>query len=375
MTRSTLSIPFFSAVTVNAGANLSAAVQQVLDSHWYVLGQQVQGFETEFARYIGVKHCVSVANGTDALELALRAAGVVSGDQVITVANAGFYSSTAIYALGAVPLYADIDEVALTLSPAALEQALVSRPAAVVVTHLYGHMANMPALTALCQRAGVPLIEDCAQSHGAVLAGRQAGSWGQLACFSFYPTKNLGAMGDGGAVTTDDAALAARLYTLRQYGWTEKYKVSTPGGRNSRLDEMQAAILRAKLQLLNIHNTQRRRIAARYNSAFTALPLQCPPSVGDDYVAHLYVLRTPQRDALRAFLLAQGIATDVHYPIADHQQPAYPDVRLACVLDVTQAACASVLSLPCYPGLTDANVDRVIQAVREFFTQGKGAAC
>lgn len=375
MTRSTLSIPFFSAVTVNAGANLSAAVQQVLDSHWYVLGQQVQGFETEFARYIGVKHCVSVANGTDALELALRAAGVVSGDQVITVANAGFYSSTAIYALGAVPLYADIDEVALTLSPAALEQALVSRPAAVVVTHLYGHMANMPALTALCQRAGVPLIEDCAQSHGAVLAGRQAGSWGKLACFSFYPTKNLGAMGDGGAVTTDDAALAARLYTLRQYGWTEKYKVSTPGGRNSRLDEMQAAILRAKLPLLNIHNTQRRRIAARYNSAFTALPLQCPPSVGDDYVAHLYVLRTPQRDALRAFLLAQGIATDVHYPIADHQQPAYPDVRLACVLDVTQAACASVLSLPCYPGLTDANVDRVIQAVREFFTQGKGAAC
>ena len=375
MTHSAPSIPFFSAVTVNAGASLSAAVQQVLDSHWYVLGQQVQSFEAEFAHYIGVSHCVSVANGTDALELALRAVGVVSGDQVVTVANAGFYGSTAIHALGAVPLYVDVDEITLTLSLAALEQALVSRPAAVIGTHLYGQMADMPALTALCQRAGVPVIEDCAQSHGAVLAGRKAGSWGQLACFSFYPTKNLGALGDGGAVTTNDAVLAARLRTLRQYGWSQKYKVSTPGGRNSRLDEIQAAILRAKLPLLDEHNAHRRHIAARYNAAFVALPLQCPPSVGNDYVAHLYVLRTPQRDGLQASLWAQGIATDVHYPVADHQQPAYPGARLAGVLDVTQAACASVLSLPCYPGLPDANVDRVIQAVCKFFTQSEGTAC
>lgn len=370
MTSSTpplIPIPLFSAAAVNAGVDLSGAVQQVLDSHWYVLGQQVQGFEVEFARYIGTEHCVSVANGTDALELALRAVGVSLGDKVVTVANAGFYSSTAIHAIGAVPLYVDVDEDSLSLSVAALEQALVTQPAAVIVTHLYGQMADMPALSALCQRAGVPLIEDCAQAHGAALSGRKAGSWGQLACFSFYPTKNLGALGDGGAITTSDAVLAASLRTLRQYGWSHKYTVAVSGGRNSRLDEMQAAILRAKLPLLDAHNALRRHIAARYNMAFTALPLQCPASVGEDYVAHLYVVRTPQRAALRAFLQAHGIATDVHYPIADHLQPAYPYANFVGALEVTQAACARVLSLPCYPGMSDADVDRVINTVQIFY--------
>ena len=373
-------IPLFSAAAVNAGVDLSAAVQQVLDSHWYVLGQQVQGFEAEFARYVGTEHCVSVANGTDALELALRAVGVSCGDKVVTVANAGFYSSTAIHAVGAVPLYVDVDAASLTLSPPALEQALASRPAAVIVTHLYGQMADMPALVALvalCQRAGVALIEDCAQAHGAALAGRKAGSWGQLACFSFYPTKNLGALGDGGAITTGNAVLAASLRTLRQYGWSSKYTVAVPGGRNSRLDEMQAAILRAKLPWLDAQNAQRRHIAARYNTAFAALPLQCPASVGADYVAHLYVVRTPQRTALRAFLQSHGVATDVHYPLADHLQPAYSSASwaLAGTLEVTQAACASVLSLPCYPGMPDTDVESVIHAVQQFFAQDKGAVC
>ena len=368
-------IPLFSAAAVNAGIDLGTAIQQVLDSHWYVLCQQVQGFESEFARYIGAAHCVSVANGTDALELALRAVGVAPGDKVVAVANAGFYGSTAIHAIGAVPLYADVDEATLTLSPVALEQALASQPAAVIVTHLYGHMADMPALSALCERAGVPLIEDCAQSHGAELAGRKAGSWGRLGCFSFYPTKNLGALGDGGAVTTGDAALAASLCTLRQYGWSHKYTVAVPGGCNSRLDEMQAAILRAKLPLLDAQNAQRRHIAARYNQAFAVLPLQCPPSVNGDYAAHLYVVRSPRRDALRVFLQAHGIATDVHYPIADHLQPAYPHAHLVGALEVTQAACAEVVSLPCYPGMLQSDVDRVIGAVQEFFLQDKGAAC
>ncbi|WP_233247260.1 MULTISPECIES: DegT/DnrJ/EryC1/StrS aminotransferase family protein [unclassified Acidovorax] len=355
--------------------DLATAVQQVLDSHWYVLGQQVQGFESEFARYIGTEHCVSVANGTDALELALRAVGVVPGDKVVTVANAGFYGSTAIRAIGAVPLYADVDETTLTLSPMALEQALASQPAAVIVTHLYGQMADMPALSALCERAGVPLIEDCAQGHGASLAGRKAGSWGQLGCFSFYPTKNLGALGDGGAITTGDAALAAGLRTLRQYGWSHKYTVAVPGGRNSRLDEIQAAILRVKLPLLDSQNAQRRQIAAHYNRALAALPLQCPPSVNCDNAAHLYVLRSPVRDALRAFLQAHGIATDVHYPVADHLQPAYSHAHLVGALEVTQAACAEVVSLPCYPGMSQADVDRVIGVVQAFFMQDKGPAC
>ncbi len=368
-------IPLFSAAAANADIDLFAAVQRVLDSHWYVLGQEVQGFESEFARYVGTEHCVSVANGTDALELALRVVGVVPGDKVVVVANAGFYGSTAIHAIGATPLYADVDESTLTLSPMALEQALSSRPAAVMVTHLYGHMADMPALSALCERVGVPLIEDCAQAHGAVLEGRQAGSWGQLGCFSFYPTKNLGALGDGGAITTSDAALAAGLRTLRQYGWSHKYTVAVPGGRNSRLDEMQAAILRVKLPLLDGQNAERRHIAARYNQAFAALPLKCPPSVNSDYAAHLYVVRSPQRDALRAFMQTHGIATDVHYPIADHQQPAYPHAHRIGGLEVTQAACAGVVSFPCYPGMTQADVDRVIEVVNTFFLQGKGAAC
>jgi aminotransferase EvaB len=268
-----------------------------------------------------------------------------------------------------------VDEDTLTLSPVALEQALTSRPAAIIVTHVYGQMADMPVLTALCERAGVPLIEDCAQSHGAELAGRKAGSWGQMGCFSFYPTKNLGALGDGGAVTTGDAALAAGLRTLRQYGWSQKYTVDVPGGRNSRLDEMQAAILRAKLPMLDAQNAQRRQIAASYNQAFTALPLQCPPSVDGDYAAHLYVVRSPRRDELRIFLQAHGIATDVHYPIADHRQPAYPHVHLVSALEITQAACAGVVSLPCYPGMAQADVERVIDAVQAFFLPDKGVVC
>ena len=198
---------------------------------------------------------------------------------------------------------------------------------------------------------------------------------GAVGCFSFYPTKNLGALGDGGAITTGDAALAARLRTLRQYGWSYKYTVAVPGGRNSRLDEMQAAILRVKLPLLDAQNAQRRHIAARYNQAFTAVPLQCPPSVGSDYAAHLYVVRTPRREALRTFLQAHGIATDVHYPLADHLQPAYPGAHLASALDVTQVACMGVVSLPCYPGMSQADVDRVIDVVQKFFLQDKGAAC
>lgn len=368
-------IPLFSAAAVNSGVDLAAAVKQVLDSHWYVLGEQVEGFESEFARYIETEHCVSVANGTDALELALRAVGVTQGDKVVTVANAGFYGSTAIHAIGAVPLYADVDEITLTLSPSALEQALGRRPAAVIVTHLYGHMADMPALAALCKHAGVPLIEDCAQAHGAQLAGRKAGSWGQLGCFSFYPTKNLGALGDGGAITTADIGLAASLRALRQYGWSHKYTVAVPGGRNSRLDEMQAAILRAKLPLLDAHNAQRRHIAAIYNTSFATLPLQCPASVNNDYVAHLYVVRTLQRDALRVFLKINGIATDVHYPVADHLQPAYPHLNLVNALNVTQKASATTVSLPCYPGMLETDVNRVVRAVQEFFLQDKNTPC
>ena len=363
-------IPLFSAAVANQGLGLAAALTRVLDSNLFVMGREVAQFEQEFAQYIGVPHCVSVANGTDALELALRALHVKPGKQVACVANAGFYGSTAIQLLGAEPVYVEVEEQSLTMSPAALMPVLQQRPAAVIVTHLYGQLAQVEEIARMCRDAGVPLVEDCAQSHGASRGGRLAGSFGDIACFSFYPTKNLGALGDGGAVLTPKDELAARVKALRQYGWSSKYEVSRLGGRNSRLDEMQAAVLREKLPHLERQNGQRRAIASRYNEAFSALPLRLPPSVGQDFVAHLYVVRTPRRQALRAFLLERGVATDVHYPIPDTRQPAWEGRFDRQVLELTEAACATAVSLPCFPGMAADDVERVVQSVVAFFQDG-----
>jgi len=365
---STPGVPFFSPTGAAFGVDLGACLQRVADSGWYVLGPEVRDFEAAFAHYIGTPHAVGVGNGTDALTLALRALGVGAGQRVVTVANAGCYASTAIVQIGARPSYADIDPERMTLAPDALAAALATGPvAAVIVTHLYGRMADIEAVAALCRQAGVPLIEDCAQAHGARVAGRRAGAWGDIGCFSFYPTKNLGALGDGGAVATGDSTLAERLRALRQYGWSRKYEVTLPGGGNSRLDELQAAVLRAKLPRLDAANAHRRDIAARYSAAFADLPLRCPPPPGEDNVVHLYVVRTPRRAALQAHLAVCGIASDVHYPLADHLQPVQAAAS-APALPVTEAACAEVLSLPCYPGLTAAQCQQVIDAVRGFFT-------
>lgn len=357
-------IPLFSAAAANSGLNLDEAVNRVIERHWYVLGEEVAAFEHEFARYVGVADCVTVANGTDALELALRGLGVARGDRVVAVANAGFYGSTAIHAIGATPVYVDVDVETLTMSASGLARALETGSKAVIVTHLYGQLANIEELVHIANDASVPLIEDCAQAHGAIRDGKSAGSFGRAGCFSFYPTKNLGALGDGGAIVTHDLELAERVRRLRQYGWAHKYMVGAAGGRNSRLDEIQAAVLREKLPRLAQWNIERRDIARRYNEAFASLPVRCPCSTDEDYVAHLYVLRVKDRNAFREFLKARGIATDVHYPIPDHQQPAYPR---SDKLEVTESACSSVISLPCYPGLTDPEVERVIAAVLEYF--------
>jgi dTDP-4-amino-4,6-dideoxygalactose transaminase len=362
-------IPLFSAALANQGVDLAGAVLRVLESNSFVMGKEVAKFEEEFAGYTGLSHCISVANGTDALELALRALDLQPGQKVACVANAGFYSATAIHLAGGVPLYVDVEEQSLTMAPEALEQALRDQPAAVIATHLYGQLAAIERLAAICRSAGVPLIEDCAQSHGASRNGRRAGSFADLACFSFYPTKNLGALGDGGAVLTANDALATRLKGLRQYGWSKKYEVSMLGGCNSRLDEIQAAVLRAKLPLLEQHNARRRAIATRYNDAFARLPLRLPASVGVDFVAHLYVVRTDRREALRAHLAACGVATDVHYPIADIRQPAFAGLYGGASLPVSEAACATAMSLPCFPGMPQEDVERVVQAVSEFFSR------
>lgn len=360
-------VPLFCAAAAAQGLDLAAVLREVVESQRYVLGPCVQAFEAEFAAYVGVPHALGVANGTDALTIALRGLGLGPGQRVLTVANAGFYSSTAIRAVGAEAVYADVDPSTLNLSPVALSQALAGPTlGAVVVTHLYGQMADMPTIAAMCRAARVPLIEDCAQAHGARLDGRLAGSWGDVGCFSFYPTKNLGALGDGGALVTADDALAERLRALRQYGWGAKYEVVRSGGCNSRLDELQAAVLSAKLPLLDDANARRRAIAARYGAAFAHLPLQAPRAETEDYVAHLYVVRSAQREALRAHLGAHGIASDVHYPIADHQQPVQASAYAGVRLPVTELACAQVLTLPCFPGMTQEQADRVIAAVLSF---------
>lgn len=362
-------VPLFSSAIANRGVNLTGALQRVIERNWYVLGTEVAAFEAEFAAYLGVKSCVALANGTDALEIALRTLEIGPGKRVALVANAGFYGSTAVRAVGAQPCYVDVDVATLTMAPAALQTVLATGIDAVIVTHLYGQMADIGRIAAMTAAAGVPLIEDCAQSHGARRDGTRAGSFGDIGCFSFYPTKNLGAIGDGGAIITDDVELDSRARRLRQYGWSKKYHVTEAGGRNSRLDELQAAVLREKLPMLDEWNARRRAIASRYSAAFAGLPIQLPASNGDDFVAHLYVIRVPDRADFIASLAAADIATEIHYPIPDHLQAAYAQASDAS-LPVTEAASGEVVTLPCFPGLDAESVERVIAAVRGHFGAG-----
>ena len=362
------SVPFFSAEAVNQSVDIGASVARVVKGNRFVLGAEVDAFEKSFSSYCGVPHCIGVGNGTDALELSLRALGVGAGDEVALAPNAGFYGSTAVKLIGAVPAYVDVDPQTLALCPRALEAHIrARRPSAIIVTHLYGQLAAVEEIAAIAARYDVPLVEDVAQAHGARRGGRTAGSFGALACFSFYPTKNLGALGDGGAVVCTDSPLAARVRSLRQYGWGRKYHNELPFGRNSRLDEMQAAVLNDKLPLLDAANEARRAIARSYRDAFLGLPLDLPTSFGTDHVVHLYVVRTARRDELRGFLNDQGIASDIHFPVPDHRQAIHAKQYAGVSLPQAESACATVLSLPCYPGMPPAHVEKVGKAVRSFF--------
>ena len=341
---------------------IESAIRRVVASGWFILGREVEAFEAEFAAYCGATQCVGVANGTDALELALRALEIGPGDRVATVANAGGYSTAAILAVGALPLYVDVNADSMVMDPRALSAAIAPGVRAIIATHLYGRLADMPAI--LRAAGSVPVIEDCAQAHGARRDGRGAGTWGALGCYSFYPTKNLGALGDGGAVVGNDAPLTARLRQLRQYGWKSRYHSAVGGGRNSRLDEMQAAVLRAKLPHLDEWNQRRRAIAAAYNHLLEGTPLVAP-GLEEGYVAHLYVIRWPSRDALRAALRNASIGSDVHYPIPDHRQEfARGRTWASCKLPITEACCREVLTLPCFPELSDDEIETVAAAVR-----------
>ena len=352
-------------------------VARVIDSGWLVLGPSVQRFEAAFAAYVGVPHAVGVANGTDALRLSLKAADVQPGDAVWMVANAGGYGSVAAHQMGGKPQYLDVDldtqllrgsTVADALAQAAQAGAL---PKALILTHLYGRLVPDSAdIAALCRDHGVTLVEDCAQAHGArtrvgqVVA--QAGAFGDLACFSFYPTKNLGALGDGGAVLCRDGELAQRLRQLRQYGWAGKYEVALAGGENSRLDELQAALLSVQLPLLDAFNARRRAIVNAYIAGIRHADVRLPAPLGEEAVGHLAVIRSPRRDALRAHLKAQGIGSDVHYPIPDHQQPVWAAAYPGLQLPHTERLAREVLSLPCYPEMTDAQVQQVVHSVNSW---------
>lgn len=346
---------------------LNAAIERVLRSGWFVLGPEVKAFEEEFADYCGVSHCVSLANGTDALELALRALDIGPGKTVLTVANAGMYGTAAILATGATPVYADILPGTLLMDVADSRRMLDSQPVdAVIVTHLYGLLADAPEIVRLAHTSKIPVIEDCAQAHGAMLNGRKAGSFGDIGCFSFYPTKNLGALGDGGAIVTGRADLAEKVRRLRQYGWSGKYHADLPGGRNSRLDEMQAAVLRVMLPLLDRWNERRREIAARYTAGIAHPEVAVPAIHAEEYVAHLYVIRTARRDSLKRHLAEAGIPSDIHYPVPDYAQAScrhlFPDTGLP----VTTQACAEVLTLPCFPEMSGDEVDMVIERVNSW---------
>jgi len=355
-------------------ADIDAALRRALDGGWYILGPEVRAFETEFARYLGLCEAVGVASGTDAIELALRSLGVGPGDAVYTVSHTAVATVVAVERTGAVPVLVDIDRDTYTMDPASLAAAIAAdprpggaRPGAVVVVHLYGQTAAMAEVMNVARAAGLPVVEDCAQAHGARRDGRLAGTWGDIAAFSFYPTKNLGAIGDGGLVATDDAALAARARELRQYGWRDRY-VSAVVGMNSRLDEVQAAILRAKLPYLDDDNARRRAIAARYDARLGG-PVVVRPVVGRgvEHVYHQYVIRTRERDALMAWLRERGIAAAIHYPVPVHLQPAYAG-RLPQVvgLPVTERIVGEIASLPIFPSLSDDEVDRVAEAVLEW---------
>ncbi len=353
-------------------AEIDAAVARALNSGWYILGKEGEAFEQEFAQWLGTTRAVGCANGTDALALILRGMGIGEGCTVATVSHTAVATVAAIEMAGATPLLLDIDPDTYTMDPDELTAVLEDPPPglppirAAIAVHLYGQPCDLDPMLAACQQAGVALIEDCAQAHGAMLGGRRVGTMGNAAAFSLYPTKNLGALGDGGILATDDFELADRIGAIRQYGWRERY-VSSLVGVNSRLDEIQAAILRVKLQVLDANNARRRDIAAAYDAALEGGPLAPPIRRPDsEHVFHQYVLRAGARAEVMARLRADGVGTGIHYPVPVHQQSAYAGRTALGPAGCAETARAAeeVVSLPMYPELTEDQVGRVCGALR-----------
>ena len=363
--------PFLDLQSINAQyrAELIEACTRVIDSGWYISGNELSQFEQEFATYCGSAHCIGVANGLDALILTLRAwlelGRLQPGDEIIVPANTYIASILAISANGLTPVLVEPDAASFNLSPANARAAITAKTRAILPVHLYGQLADMPAIMALAREHGLLVLEDAAQAHGAAIAGKRAGSWGDAAGFSFYPGKNLGALGDAGAITTQDSELAQTLHALRNYGSHEKYK-NLFKGVNSRLDEIQAAMLRVKLSKLELEMQHRRSIAAIYLQNIHHPAVQLPQVASpEQHVWHLFVIRTGQRTALQQHLAAQGIQTLIHYPIPPHQQQAYAEWN-AQSYPLTEAMHQEVHSLPMGPTLSEGEALQVAEMVNSF---------
>lgn len=346
---------------------IDAALARVFNGERYILGEEVSCFETEFAAYCGASHGVGVNSGTDALTIALMAMGIGEGDEVITVSHTAVATITGIERSGATPVLVDIDPRRYTMDPAMVEGALSERTKAIIPVHLYGQPADMDAIMAVASRHGLRVIEDCAQATGARYKDKRVGSTGDAGCFSFFPTKNLGAVGDGGMVVTNDGGLAQRMMGVRQYGWSDQ-RVSAFKGMNSRLDEIQAAILRVKLPHQDRDNNRRRKVAARYAEALDLPQIIHPDFPRDsEHVFHLYVVQCDDRDGLKDHLVKHGILAGIHYAEAAHQQPCYRDLRRGGELNVTERTVNSILTLPVYPELSEEQMLKIIGAVKSFY--------
>jgi UDP-N-acetyl-3-dehydro-alpha-D-glucosamine 3-aminotranferase len=355
-------IPFNALTPGEDRAAIEEAMRRVIASGWFILGPEVEQFEQDFARASGAAHAVGVGTGTDAIALALRALGIGEGDEVVTAPLSAAYSGLAVMMTGARPVFADIDNERMTLDPEKIAAAVTARTRAVMPVHIYGQPADMTAIAAVCDRHRLAIVEDCCQAHLATCGGRPVGTFGAAGAFSFYPTKNLGALGDGGAIITNDAALAARVRRLRNGGQIDRYH-HVEFGVNSRLDELQAAVLRARLPFLPGWTARRRALAARYRAALSGAPVHVPAEMDPGHVYHLFPVRTTERERLQASLKARGIGTLVHYPVPLPRQPALASARPA-ECPIADRVCAEVMSLPMYPALSDEDVARIARAVR-----------
>jgi dTDP-4-amino-4,6-dideoxygalactose transaminase len=359
-----LRVPFLSLVPGEDAGAVRSAIDRVVASGWFILGPELEAFETEFAAASGAAHAVGVGTGTDALALAIRALGIGPGDEVVTSPLSAAYSALAIQMAGATPVFADIDPGRLTMDAAATLAAVTSRTKAIMPVHLYGQPADMTGVMNVAERHGLAVIEDACQAHFATCNGRPVGTFGAIGAFSFYPTKNLGALGDGGAVITSDAQLAGKIKRLRNGGQTDKYR-HVEFGVNSRLDEMQAAILRARLTFMPAWTAKRRLLGAKYRQTLAGAGIVVPPELDAGHVYHLFPVLARRRDAFQAHLNSEGVGTLVHYPLSITHQPAMAHLSPAAC-PIAERVASEVVSLPLHQALTEADVEFVSAAVRRW---------